>query len=577
MPIYYEEGKTYDLTYVGLTVINGSQYIVVTDGELTFTIKPYDYQIDYSIFPQVISCYVKKLSFSGRPFFEQSKEQVLRDRYYQTGVTHEFVVSEILQDSKTNCTFYILSDEYGIQHRYYPNEEETLKRSGETIKLFVKSIIPARDGKNNARLELYLPTEDLKKLEAAVARPVYPKNTGKKNFGVENEKKEFKSSIVYPAGEIGPDIDKQLGIICRVIAGFMNAGGGTLYIGVSDNGYVCGIENDYAHLNDGEDNFTYKQDDDHYLLKIMNTLCRTLGRIAATLVSMRIEEDGDKKYVVVEIKKASRPIWFEGNQLYVRMVVTNRKLSGDDITQFILDRVSKTNFVKQKESEEVPVVDASQEETQEAPAEKVAPAPKASARVAKPGKAWRHITFYSNGEWSFQKDALQGDDVICNAEVPSDAKQKNHILILAYENGHIDAVSLKDMLYGTRGLLPEGKRRSRGLCLENGELVAAFCANKKDMLLVTSELDGEQYVKAMDVDPLGIHDQIGKGNIIVRETGAKLIGVVHIPNDEGVRVALRGCGIFIEKNQKYTKGGVKLSTLTPNYRQLIGGFTALSD
>ena len=575
MSTYYEEGKIYDLTYVSLTIIGGSQYIVATDGDQTFTIRPYDYQIDYSIFPKVLSCYVRKLNYYGKPLFEQSKEQVLKDRYYQTGVTHEFVVSDILHDSKTDSTFYILSDEFGIQHRYYPNEEETLKKSGDHIKLFVKSIIPARDGKNNARLELYLPTEDLKKIEAAAAKPVYPKNTGKKNFGTENEKKEFKSSIVYPAGEIGPDIDKQLGIICRVIAGFMNAGGGTLYIGVSDNGYVCGIDNDYAHLNDGDDSFTYKQDDDHYLLKIMNTVCRSLGRIAATLVSMSIEEDEGKKYVVAEIQKASRPIWFEGNQLYVRMVVTNRKLSGDEITQFILDRISKTNFTKQKESE-VTVVDSTLEETQESQPVEVAPAPKAPAKVARPGKAWRHITFYSNGEWSFQKDALEGDDVIFNAEVPSDAKQKNHILILAYENGRIDAVSLKDMLYGAKGLLPEGKRRGRGLCLENGTLVAAFCTNKKDMILVVSELAGEQYVKAMDVDTLGIHDAISKGNTIVRETGAKLVGVIHIPNDEGIRVALKGCGIFIEKNHKYTKGGVKLSTLTPNYQQLIGGLTALS-
>lgn len=124
-----------------------------------------------------------------------------------------------------------------------------------------------------------------------------------------------------------------------------------------------------------------------------------------------------------------------------------------------------------------------------------------------------------------------------------------------------------------RGLLPEGKRRAKGLCSENSTLVTAFCANKKDMLLVKSELSQEQYFKAMDVDTLGIHYQIGKGNIIVREVGARLSGVIHIPGDDGTRVALRGCGIFIEKDQKYTKGAVKLSTLSPNYRQLIEGLT----
>ena len=226
MPIYYEEGKTYDLSFKDLAVLKGQTYIRVTDGNDLFTIKPYDYQIDYSIFPKTFSCYVRKFNYFGEPYFEQSREQVLKDRYYQTGVSHDFVVKEILQDFNTNGTFYNLSDEFGIQHRYYPKEEEKLKKTGDHITLFVKSILPAQDGKNNARLDFSLPTDELKKLELASAKPAYPKNPGKKNFGLENEKVEFKSSIAYPAGTTEPDIDTQLGIICRVIAGFMNAGGG---------------------------------------------------------------------------------------------------------------------------------------------------------------------------------------------------------------------------------------------------------------------------------------------------------------------------------------------------------------
>ena len=162
--------------------------------------------------------------------------------------------------------------------------------------------------------------------------------------------------------------------------------------------------------------------------------------------------------------------------------------------------------------------------------------------------------------------------MVSSAMVPCDAKQNNLILILAYENGHVEATSLKSLLYGKNGLLPEGKRRGQGLCADNGKLVSAFCVNKKDMLLLTSELAGEAYVKALDVDTLGIHDKMGKGNEIIREKGSKLVQVVHIPNDDGARIALKGSGIFIDKNQKYTKGGVKLSSLAPGYRNLISGF-----
>ena len=211
--------------------------------------------------------------------------------------------------------------------------------------------------------------------------------------------------------------------------------------------------------------------------------------------------------------------------------------------------------------------------TAEAPAPAVQPAP-AAVVVKKAKKVWRHITFYDNGDWSFQKNELQGPDVVINAEIPEDAKQKGLILILAYENGHVEATQLKEALYGKNGLLPEGKRRGQGLCLANGKVVSVFCVKKKDMLLLTSEVAGEKYVKALDVDTLGIHDRMGKGNEIVREKGATLVDAVRILDDAGARISLKGSGIFIEKNQKYTKGGVKLTALAPNYQTFIDGFGA---
>ena len=567
MPYNYEIGKTYPLNYASVIFKDGVQYIVATDGFKDYTLRPYDYQTEYSIYPHVIQCYLRKISFNGTPCFEQLKEQVLKDRY-QPGETHQFVVKEVRIDSSSQRAFYVLSDEYGIQHRYYPGDEETLRKSGDTITLIVRGILPSKDNKNNARLDLAVP-ESGRKPAAALPRPVYPKNAGKKNFGCENAKKEFKSSIAFPAGKTQANIGQQLGIICRTIAGFMNADGGTLYIGVSDNGYICGIENDFAHLNDGDNEYTYKTDDDGYLQRLTDAVCTILGRTAGTLVDMRMEEEDGKKYCIVDIKKASRPIWFVGNKLFVRVVTTNRKLDGDEITQFILDRVSRNAFVKQLEAE-VPVQDDGTSETEaEAPAVVITdPAPAVAPKPRKAAGAWRHITFYGNGEWSFQKEEAQGEDIVCNVVVPSDARKNSHVLILAYENGHVEAVSLKVMLYGKNGLLPEGKRRSQGLCLANGKLVSAFCANKKDMLLLTSEVAGEQFVKALDVDTLGIHDRSGKGNEIVREEGAVLVNAVRIPDDDGSRVSLKGSGIFIEKNQKYTKGGVKLATLASNYRTL---------
>ena len=227
MDTTYEISKTYDLTYVNTIVKeDGSQYLVATDGKHDYTIKPYEFQTEYAAIPHTLSCYVKKIGLNGNAYFEQSREAVLREVYYQFGEEHKFVIDEVHIDAKTNKTFYVLSDEYGLTHRYYPKAGEDSKKNGDSLTLVVKGIVPAQAGKNNARLDLCLHCTDSEapaaELVYSTAKPDYPRNAGKKNFGCEDAKKEFKSSIVYPAGDAVADIDKQLGIICRTIAGFMN-------------------------------------------------------------------------------------------------------------------------------------------------------------------------------------------------------------------------------------------------------------------------------------------------------------------------------------------------------------------
>ena len=144
MDITYEIGKVYDLTYLNTIVKeDGNQYLVATDGNYDYTIKPYEYQTEYDSIPRTLSCYVKKIGFSGKAFFEQSKEAVLKNVYYQFGEEHKFVIDEVHIDANTNKTFFVLSDEYGLTHRYYPKDGEESKKSGDSLTLVVKGIVPA--------------------------------------------------------------------------------------------------------------------------------------------------------------------------------------------------------------------------------------------------------------------------------------------------------------------------------------------------------------------------------------------------------------------------------------------------
>lgn len=59
---------------------------------------------------------------------------------------------------------------------------------------------------------------------------------------------EFKTSIAYPANSMRLDVVAQTNVILKVITSFLNTEGGTLYIGVSDEGYVRGLEADLKHF-----------------------------------------------------------------------------------------------------------------------------------------------------------------------------------------------------------------------------------------------------------------------------------------------------------------------------------------
>ena len=69
-------------------------------------------------------------------------------------------------------------------------------------------------------------------------------------LGIEDRHQEFKTSFVYPPDyNMMPNYFLQEKNIFKVLCGFLNTqAGGTLYIGVSDLGYVVGFESDMVYL-----------------------------------------------------------------------------------------------------------------------------------------------------------------------------------------------------------------------------------------------------------------------------------------------------------------------------------------
>lgn len=163
---------------------------------------------------------------------------------------------------------------------------------------------------------------------------------------------EFKTSLFYRAGLNVVDAE-QLSVITRTIAAFMNAEGGTLYIGVNDNGIpVNSVENEYQYLLQYPPFLgnSYSYNEDGYRRFILDWVGKKLGNYASLLVSVDFVKMGLVKVCVVTVKKSKAPVWFEQTELYVRADASNRRLRGNDITNFFIQMDPEE--VKKKEAEE---------------------------------------------------------------------------------------------------------------------------------------------------------------------------------------------------------------------------------
>ncbi|MDR0894174.1 MAG: ATP-binding protein [Prevotellaceae bacterium] len=114
------------------------------------------------------------------------------------------------------------------------------------------------------------------------------------SFGSEDQHTEFKTSIVFPAGKINvPDLGRQTDEIMQVICGFLNADGGTLYLGVNDNGYASGLQFDLPYFDGSKDKFD---------LYVRNHIAQDLGLKANSLISVSYPEAGSKFVYAIHIR-----------------------------------------------------------------------------------------------------------------------------------------------------------------------------------------------------------------------------------------------------------------------------------
>jgi uncharacterized protein YaaQ len=109
----------------------------------------------------------------------------------------------------------------------------------------------------------------------------------------------------------------------KTIVGFLNAGGGTLLIGIADDGTVKGVEEDFYKSND------------KYKLNFKNALNTKIGSEFYSLIDFELLTVGGKQILKVDCKQSFDPCFFDQKEFFVRTNPATDKLEGKKQADYI--------------------------------------------------------------------------------------------------------------------------------------------------------------------------------------------------------------------------------------------------
>jgi hypothetical protein len=143
----------------------------------------------------------------------------------------------------------------------------------------------------------------------------------------ESKNLEFKSSLQWDhnQGKVNKELKK---IIAKTVAAFLNTEGGILFIGVSDNGEVIGLEEDINSFNSSKDKF---------LKKLSETINKHLGPDNHALIVPRFLKKDQKDICVLKINRSNRPVYLKDrqkNKFYIRTQNSSMELAGTEADQY---------------------------------------------------------------------------------------------------------------------------------------------------------------------------------------------------------------------------------------------------
>ena len=434
--------------------------------------------------------------------FKQDEERLFKE-HYKVGKLYRFDVTDVKRDYKSDTPYYIIEDDFASHRYYFDSKAEQKYNTGDSCILEVTGF------KDNGFLKLqefeHVVDTDIKEEEETKVEETTTINEKYRDLPIleeleEDSKTELKTSIAFPPGNKGEaDIDTQLFNILMELTAFMNTEGGTLYIGIHDKSKkVVGITDDYAHLNDGSKdqyNGSYPESNDGYQLKIRNTIDRLCPSVANNLINITFEKIGSAEYCKIVVDKAKRPIWLQGNQLYVRQGNRKKLLRGDEITFFITERMS-LSIQDIIDVDDLPIPRATLDEkklrdiihklindigVKPQPQPNPQPDPQDQFTLPPPPSLdeidyW--IVWNEDRTWLRQRNKANDDRL----QVPVYKRMSNPLVVFCYENNRVNVVKLSVLRRNVNLKVPQ----NNGWSEDNGKPMNIFIAEPSSLIAIHS-------------------------------------------------------------------------------------------
>ena len=152
--------------------------------------------------------------------------------------------------------------------------------------------------------------------------------------GGESQEVEFKAHAVVPSRDAksrgGPH---DVGTLVRAVAAMLNgATGGTILVGVEDDGAICGVEGEYPLADRGKPNW------DGWQLRLANVL-RTRLESGNAFLHYGIERRraGGHDVCLIRVRPSDEPVYVD-KRLYVRTFNQTLEMVGPDLVSYVARR-----------------------------------------------------------------------------------------------------------------------------------------------------------------------------------------------------------------------------------------------